>query len=246
MQRGEAVTLILPPSNPLQQRNKPFLLCCACHTVAHRQQHLSKQQQLVQEWQGFAERQAQRYVPAPPNPASAVLQESTCHRLRVLHVDNLPPPQLDSGILYGLQLGVTLFDHAVGQYYGSTCWSLVELLQGEQQRWDSAEEEAAGADTNSSSGAPVDFSFDVFFHSTVADANCMAVVSCLRLSSLDKLHLPCSLWPQEPGTCVSCCEACAAAFSTCQVELVLVELDEDGSSRTKCSAGWAQVRHSSA
>lgn len=135
----------------------------------------------MQEWQGFAERQAQRYVPAPPNPARAVLQESACHRLRVLHVDNLPPPQLSSGVEYGLQLGVTLFDQDVGQYYGSTCWSQVEALQGEQQQqWDSAEEEGAtGADTNSSSGAPVDFSFDVFFHSNVADAHCMAVVSWL-------------------------------------------------------------------
>lgn len=185
--------MILPPSNILQQCNKPSKLYSACHTVTHRQQHLSKQQQLVQEWQGFAERQAQRYVPALPNPARAALQESACHRLRVLHVDNLPPPQLSSGVQYGLQLGVTLFDQDVGQYYGSTCWSLVEPLQGEHQRWDSAEEGAAGTNTNSSSGAPVDFSFDVFFHSTVADAHCMAVVSCLHLLSLHKLELPCSV-----------------------------------------------------
>jgi hypothetical protein len=43
---------------------------------------------------------------------------------------------------------------------------------------------------------------------------------------------------------VDCCEACPAACFTRQVELVLVELGEDGCSRTKCSAGWAQVRHS--
>jgi hypothetical protein len=85
---------------------------------------------LVQEWQGFAERQAQRYVPAPPDPARVVLQESACHRLRVLHVDNLPPPQLNSGVHYGLQLGVTMFDQHAGQFYGSTFWSLVEPLQG--------------------------------------------------------------------------------------------------------------------
>lgn len=131
----------------------------------------------MQEWQAFAGRQAQRYVPAPPSPSRRVLQESVCYRLRVLHVDNLPPPQLSSGVKYGLQLGVTLFDSTAGAFFGSTCYSLVEPLQGQLQEQPEAPEPAAGSEPS------VDFSFDVFFHSCIADAACMAVVSRASLST---------------------------------------------------------------
>jgi hypothetical protein len=144
------------------------------HSLHCRQQQLTKQQQLVQEWQGFAARQARRYVPAPPNPSrrKRLLQDSACYRLRVLHVCNLPAPQQSSGVKYGLQLGVTLFDEAVGQHYGSTCYSLVEPLQGPKEQ--QAVDADAGGD---SSGPSVDFSFDVFFHTVISDAHCMGVVS---------------------------------------------------------------------
>lgn len=136
----------------------------------------------MQEWQGFATRQAQRYVPAPHDPNRRTLQDSACYRLRVLHVDNLPPPQLSSGVQFRLQLGVTLFDEAAGQHYGSTCYSLVEPLLGQQQP--GVEEEAAAGSEPS-----LDFSFDVFFHTTIADAHCMAVVS-KQLVSLTSLSMP--------------------------------------------------------
>lgn len=147
---------------------------CMLHSLRCRQQQLTKQQQLVQEWQGFAARQAQRYVPAPPNPSrrQRLLQDSACYRLRLLHVDNLPAPHQSSGVKYGLQLGVTLFDEAVGQHYGSTCYSLIEHLQGQEERQTDAD-----AAVVSSSEPSVDFSFDVFFHSAISDAHCMAVVS---------------------------------------------------------------------
>jgi hypothetical protein len=87
-------------------------------------------------------------------------------------VDNLPAPHQSSGVKYGLQLGVTLFDEAVGQHYGSTCYSLTESLQGQEEQ-QQADADAAGV----SSGPSVDFSFDVFFHTAISDAHCMGVVS---------------------------------------------------------------------
>lgn len=86
----------------------------------------------------------------------------------MLHVDGLPPPQLSSGTLYGLQLGVSLYDEAVGQCYGSTCYSMVEPLQQQQQQLTDAE---------GSSSAFLDFAFDALFHTAISDPHCMAVVS---------------------------------------------------------------------
>jgi len=99
-------------------------------------------------------------------------QESVCYRLRVLQVDNLPPPQLSSGASYGLQLGVSFFDETLGQFYGNTCYSLDENLQHDQPA--------------------VDFSFDAMFHSSISDPNCMAVVrhTVARCTS-PGLSLPC-------------------------------------------------------
>lgn len=138
-------------------------------TPRRQQQQLTQQEQLVQEWRAFTCRQAARHVPAPLSASRRVLQESVCYRLRMLHVDNLPPPHLSSGVQFGLQLGVSLFDSAAGAYFGSTCYSLVEPLQGQQQQ-------EAGAAAAVASEPSVDFSFDVFFHTDIGDASCMAVV----------------------------------------------------------------------
>lgn len=140
-----------------------FLFACCS-----RQQQDSRQQEPVLQWRSFALRQVQRYVPALPDPSRRAVHESVCYRLRVLHVDNLPP--LSYGVQYGLQLGVTLFDASLGQPYGSTCCSVVKDLQ--QQADDGASQQHTVA-------------FDVLFHTVICDPRCVAVVSqrcCGRLS----------------------------------------------------------------
>jgi hypothetical protein len=152
-------------------------LPCRFQTCRQQAQQLTQQQLLIQEWQGFASCQVQRHVPAPPSANRRILPQSVCYRLRVLRVDNVPAPQHTSGIQYGLQLGVTLYDEALGQFYGNTCYSMVEPLQDLQQQEQGQGQEQPPAVSREQPS--VDFSCDVMFHSVISDPHCMAVVSRL-------------------------------------------------------------------
>jgi nephrocystin-4 len=100
----------------------------------------------------------------------------------VLHIDNVPAPQ-HSGMLYGLQLGVNLYDEALGQFYGNTCYSMVEPLQDVQQQQEQQQQEQQQQQEHLAEAPgqhpPVDFSCDVMFHSAISDPHCIAVVSRL-------------------------------------------------------------------
>jgi hypothetical protein len=126
--------------------------------------------QQVQHWHQFTSKQLQRYVPAPTGPALHLLSESTCYRLRVMAVSGLPLLSPPSETFCQVQLGVSLYNEALGTFYGNTCYSQPDMPQ--QQ-----EEAEPGA------GVAMQCCFDIFFHSCIADPRCMAVVSC-RTKSL--------------------------------------------------------------
>jgi nephrocystin-4 len=95
-----------------------------------------------------------------------LLAESACYRLRIHSISNLSQllarRNADSDSNFELQLGISLFDEAAGAFYGSTCYSPADIHTQQQQQ---------------QAAASCDFCFDVFFHSTISDPRCMAVVA---------------------------------------------------------------------
>lgn len=99
-----------------------------------------------------------------------MLPESTCYRLRVQNVSNLPPlSQVTAGVSYELQLGVSLYDESLGVFYGNTCYSPCDTPKQQQQNTVTGD--------GTATGGGIEFCFDIFFHSAISDPRCMAVVS---------------------------------------------------------------------
>lgn len=149
---------------------------------------LTQQEGKVQQWRQFTARQAERYVPASAKQTRRILSESASYRLRIQSVSNLPPlSQATYGVTYELQLAVSLFDESLGVFYGNTCYSPSDVPEQQQQPADAAD----GAVPR----VGVDFCFDVFFHSTISDPQCMAVVSVFAVFTGSVIHsMSSSFW----------------------------------------------------
>lgn len=79
---------------------------------------------------------------------------------------------------------VSFFDEAAGAFYGATATSPAEAAAGGGQAAEEAAATAVSAAAAEAAPAPaggaraaVDFGFDVFWHSRIADPRCIAVVS---------------------------------------------------------------------
>lgn len=124
-------------------------------------------------WEQFTLRQQRRHVPIPPDPSRRVLPRTAGYRLRIATLNNVPmaalpvPPAAAAGgaINFDLKLSVSLYDEALGTFYGCTCYSLPSNadLRGALQQ----------------GVASLQFNFDVYFHSRVSDPRCMAVVEVI-------------------------------------------------------------------
>lgn len=124
----------------------------------------------VRMWAEFTSRQRKRHVPIPPDPNRRVLPASQGYRLRVLRVSDLPVHTTFDGRTFEFMLGVSLYDEAYGTFYGNTVYS-----QGD------------GYDRNRAAqrnAIDLDFSFDVFYHTSVSDPRCMAVVEVILLERM--------------------------------------------------------------
>lgn len=164
--------------------------------------------ELLEDWRCFAGRQVERYVPAPPNPARLVKPQSQPYRIRVHCVKGLPTslPSSSSngsssprkgaaaaaaaaaalpgtpGSSYEFELGVSLYDESLGAFYGATCYSGSHQALSVLGAPGAAQQGLAGPGASGGAAAgghlSVDFGFEAFFHSRIADPQCMAVVSC--------------------------------------------------------------------
>ncbi|GLC73822.1 hypothetical protein PLESTF_001424700 [Pleodorina starrii] len=122
------------------------------------------------QWAEFAARQKQRYAPIPPDANRRALLETQGYRLRILKVSDMPINTTFDGRTFEFQLGVSLYDEAYGTFYGNTCYSMSDTYD----RGRAAQRNAID----------LNLSFDVYFHSTVSDPRCMAVVEIIMLERM--------------------------------------------------------------
>ncbi len=74
------------------------------------------------------------------------------------------------GRTFEFQLGVSLYDEAYGTFYGNTCYSLSDTYdRGRAQQRNAID---------------LDMSFDVYYHTSVSDPRCMAVVEVIMLERM--------------------------------------------------------------
>jgi hypothetical protein len=148
----------------------------------------------------------ERYVPAPPNPHRLVKPQSQPYRISVHCVKGLPTTLPSSsgngsssprkgaaaaaagggggaalpgmpGSSYEFQLGVSLYDESLGAFYGATCYSGTHQALSVPGAPGAAQQGLAGPGGAAGGHLSVDFGFEAFFHSRIADPQCMAVVS---------------------------------------------------------------------
>eukprot|EP00878_Enallax_costatus_P044973 GHUV01053787.1.p1 GENE.GHUV01053787.1~~GHUV01053787.1.p1 ORF type:complete len:157 (+),score=39.87 GHUV01053787.1:105-575(+) len=144
---------------------------CCSHLLCCRKQQAQQQHHKIHCWKQFSVRQAKRYVPAPARASRRAVPESACYRIRIQSVSNLPPiNQACYDATYELQLGVSLYDEALGAFYGNTCYSPSDVLTHQHQQ-------TAAAVAGHGADVAMEFNFDVYFHSVVSDPQCKAVVS---------------------------------------------------------------------
>ncbi|GIL84279.1 hypothetical protein Vretimale_15928 [Volvox reticuliferus] len=128
-----------------------------------------EQRPLVQ-WAEFTSRQKHRYAPIPPDANRRALPETQGYRLRILKVSDMPINTTFDGRTFEFQLGVSLYDEAYGTFYGNTCYSMADTYD----RGRAAQRNAID----------LDLSFDVYYHTTVSDPRCMAVVEVIMLERM--------------------------------------------------------------
>lgn len=92
------------------------------------------------------------------------------YRLRILKVSDMPINTTFDGRTFEFQLGVSLYDEAYGTFYGNTCYSLSDTYdRGRAQQRNAID---------------LDMSFDVYYHTSVSDPRCMAVVEVIMLERM--------------------------------------------------------------
>lgn len=74
------------------------------------------------------------------------------------------------GRTFEFQLSVSLYDEAYGTFYGNTCYSMCDTYD----RGRAAQRNAID----------LDMAFDVYFHSTVSDPRCMAMVEVILVERM--------------------------------------------------------------
>ncbi|KAG2438730.1 hypothetical protein HXX76_005275 [Chlamydomonas incerta] len=122
------------------------------------------------QWSEFTERQKHRYVPIVPDANRRALPETKGYRLRILRVSDLPINTTFDGRTFEFQLSVSLYDEGYGTFYGNTCYSLSDTYdRGRAQQRNAID---------------LDMSFDVYYHTTVSDPRCMAVVEVIMLERM--------------------------------------------------------------
>ncbi|KXZ51260.1 hypothetical protein GPECTOR_13g747 [Gonium pectorale] len=124
----------------------------------------------LQQWAEFTARQKQRYVPIVPDANRRALLETQGYRLRILKVSDVPINTTFDGRTFEFQLSVSLYDEAYGTFYGNTCYSMSDTYD----RGRAAQRNAID----------LDMSFDVYYHTTVSDPRCMAVVEVIMLERM--------------------------------------------------------------
>ncbi|GFR44041.1 hypothetical protein Agub_g5201 [Astrephomene gubernaculifera] len=136
--------------------------------LEHKRGYL-EQRPLLQ-WAEFTGRQKQRYVPIVPDAHRRILPETQGYRLRILKVADMPINTTFDGRTFEFQLSVSLYDEAYGTFYGNTCYSMPDT-------YDRGRAQARNA-------IDLDMTFDVYYHTTVSDPRCMAVVEVIMLERM--------------------------------------------------------------
>jgi hypothetical protein len=119
-----------------------------------------------------------------PRPMPEVQPAAAAYRIRVMRVQSMPF-KAPSGSTFEYQLGLSLYDEAVGSFYGNTCYSLRDISKptrpAGQGKPGAAAAAAAAAAAGDVPSVDVDFTFDVYFHTSISDPRCMAVAEVIAV-----------------------------------------------------------------